>query len=267
MIYEIVTVPKSDIATEEALRAALAEHKVGFAVENIKSDDSLWTVRLAADDDKPDFLKKKDEAPDESADSAEDATDDSADEAEEGEDGEKSDKGEGEKGDKKGDPVKEVKTVIDQLTQLFTDLGGKVEELQSAHDEKAQKLKDIGDTVGGEGGPGGLEGGPEGVEGMPPAGGLPEDVGPTPGKPAGPPRPPMPSKGLDRRKPGLPAGLPAFTNYQVATHPGVDDKGEKISLTAAAVEMEADPEFSNYEVVGMTENADGTFSAKLKLRS
>lgn len=256
MIYEIVEAPKSELATEEALRAALAQHKPEFTVENIESDESIWTVRLAADDDKPDFLKKKDDAPDEAADDAEDSADDSADEAEEGE----SDEGKGdEKGDKKhGDPVAEVKKVIDQLTTLFTDLGGKVDELQSAHDDKAQKLKDIQDTVGDEAGPG--AGAPPGLE----------DIGPTPGKPA-PGAPPMPSPGMDKRKPGVPGvpggGLPAFTNYQVATHPGVDASGKRISLVAAANAMETDPDFEEYEVVGMTENADGTFSAKLKLKS
>lgn len=261
MVYEIVTAPKSDVPTEEKLREALAQHKAGFTVENIDSDETTWTVRLA---ETPDFLKKKDDAddaPSESDESTEPDGDEETDDTDDDGDGD-SDGGDdkGEKGDKKkGDPVAEVKAVIDQLTTLFTDLGGKVQDLQTAHDEKAQKLKDIGDTVGGEGGPGGgLEGGPEGLG----------DVGPVPGGP----KPPMPSgKGLDGRKPGVPGppggGLPAFTNYQVATHPGVDDKGEKISLTAAAVEMESDPEFVNYEVVGMTENADGTFSAKLKLKA
>lgn len=253
MIYEIVSAPKSDLPTEEAVRAALAKEKPGLTVENITTEGNEWVVRLA--DGKPPWLDKEDsgDAPDESADSA-DADSDSDSDSDSKDKGDKKDK-------KKGDPVGEVKNVIDQLTTLFQDLGGKVQDLQAAHDEKEQKLKDIGDTVGDSaGGPGDL---PPGLEGDG------EAVGPTPG---GPPAPPMPAKGLDKRKPGLPGapggGLPTFTHkYEVATHPGVDSEGKRISLTAAATALEADPDFVEYEVVGMTENADGTYSAKLKLRS
>lgn len=264
-VYEIVTAPKSELADEAALRKALAKHKAGYVVENINSDDDTWTVRLATKTaDKPDFLKEKSDSDDaDSSDSSSDAdsdSDDSSDSDSSDSDDSDSDDDGDDKGDKKGDPVKEVKNVIDQLTNLFQDLGGKVDELQAAHDDKAQKLKDISDTVGdaagGEDGPPGL---PPGLEGDGDA------VGPTPGHPA----PPMPGPKMDKRKPPLPGapggGLPTFTHrYEVATHPGVDSDGNKISLTAAASAMETDPDFTEYEVVGMTENTDGTFSAKLR---
>ncbi len=269
MIYEVVSAPKSALATEEALIAALKEAKPGFTVENITSDNEEWTVRLAADG--PPFEKKdesdadSDSSDSDSSDS--DASDESDSDSDSDSDGDSED-GDNEKGKNDANPAAEVKGIINQLTQLFTEMGGKVEELQAAHDEKSDKLKDIADTAGG-----GLPG-----EGDMPPGGLEDmaEVGPTPGSggpkpPMGGPKPPMPSKGMDRRKPGLPGapggGLPAFTNFQVASHPGVDDKGEKISLTAAATALEADPDFENYEVIGMTENPDGSFSAKLKLKS
>jgi len=268
MIYEILSASKSDLATEEALLAALKEAKPGFTVENIDSDDKEWTVRLAADG--PPFEKKdEDDSSDDSdsSDSDSDSDSDSSDSDSDSDGDSDSDSdgdGDGEKSKK--NPAGEVKRVIDMLTNLFTELGGHVEDLQSAHDEKDQKLKEIGDSVSE------AVGGPEeGMEGMPGLGPSLEDVGPTPGKPAGPPRPPMPSKGMDRRKPGLPGapggGLPTFTNFQVVNHPGVDDTGNKISLTAAAEVLEADPEFEQYEVVGMTENANGSFSAKLRLKT
>lgn len=265
-VYEIVTASKSELATEEALRSALAKHKTGFVVENIKSDDDTWTVRLATKTaDKPDFLKEKGDSDDaDSSDSPDDA-DSSSDDPSDSDSNDDSDSDSDSDGDgkKKGDPVGEVKKVIDQLTSLFTDLGGKVQDLQAAHDDKAQKLKDISDTVG----PDGADG--DGPPGLPPGlEGDGEAVGPTPGHPA----PPMPGPKMDKRKPPMPGmpggGLPAFTHtYEVATHPGVNSEGKKISLTAAAVEMENDPDFAQYEVAGMTENADGTFSAKLKLRA
>jgi len=255
MIFEIVSAPKSDLPTEEALIAALSREKKGFKVENIHSEGDNWVVRLAADDNLPPFMKKDEE--DESKDEA-DADDpdaDSDDDSEDSKDDTDDDKG-GDKGDKPAkNPAAEVKGVIDQLTKLFTDLGGKVDELQAAHDEKADKLKDIGDTVG-----------PDGHDGPPP--GDVADIGPTPG---GPPAPPMPDKGFDGRKkpiPGSPGGgLPTFTNYQVATHPGVDVNGNKLTLVAASSALQEDPEFVNYDVVGVTENSDGTFSAKLKLKT
>jgi hypothetical protein len=263
-VYEIISASKSDLKTEEELRAALAVHYAGAEVETINEDNKTWTIRLAADDeegedDGPDFLKKKDEGPDSDSDS--DSDSDEKDEEDEDGDGDKDGDNDGDGDGAKKDHAAEVKAVIDQLTSLFQDLGGKVDSLQAAHDEKAQKLKDIDKTVG--------------EDGEPPMGPGPEEIGPTPGAgPAGlggPPKPGLPGPGPDGRKrpaPPMPGGgLPAFTNYQVAKHPGVNAKGARITLVAAAAELENDEEFAAYEVVGMTENADGTYSAKLKLRT
>lgn len=265
--YEIVTASKADAQTEELLRAALATHKPDYTIEQISSTGDFWEVRLvtgADDEKKPPFLDDADD----SDDNSDDDTSDSKDEADDSKDDDgDSDSDKKDKKDKgSDDPVAEVKNVIQQLTDLFTDLGGKVEDLQAAHDEKADKLKDISDTVGDAvGKPDGLGDLPPGGPGLPP--GLEDDpalVGPTPGKPAGPPRPPMPA-GPTRRKPGVPGGgLPTFTNVQVAKHPGVDSDGKRISLLAAANELANEPEFAEYEVIGMVENSDGTYSAKLK---
>jgi hypothetical protein len=267
-IYEIISASKSELKTEEELRAALAVHYAGAEVETIKENNKTWTIRLAADDeeddseDGPPFGKKEDgdsDSDSDSSDSDKDSDDDGDNDGDK--DGDKDGDGDG----GKKDHAAEVKAVIDQLTDLFQDLGGKVDQLQAAHDEKADKLKDIGDTVGEDAGP------PPGMEAD--GGPVGPGAGPAPGigGPGGPPKPGLPGPGPDGRKRPVPpmpgGGLPTFTNYQVAKHPGVNEQGERISLVAAAAELEKDADFTAYEVVGMTENADGTYSAKLKLKA
>lgn len=263
-MFEIVSAKKSNLPDEAKVRSALAQTRPNFVIENIEDKGDEWLVRLRTADVPP-FLKKKDEdAGSDSSDSgasvdgdagvSDDDADSSGDDT--GDDSSSDDSGDSK--NKKHDPVKEVERIIGDLQNLLGELGGKTKELQDAHQEKEDKLKDIADTVG----PGDV---------APP---LPADIGPTPtpsapaAGPGGAPRPPrrpgVPSGGAPR--PGLPT---AFTKRrtEVVNHPGVDDKGQRITLLAAASALESDPEWSDYEVAGMTVNADGTFAAKLKLRS
>jgi hypothetical protein len=266
MGYEIVSAKKSKLTDEDKVRSALAQTRPNFVIENIEDRGDEWLVRLRTADVPP-FLKKKDEdAGSDSSDSGisddSDAgvSDDDSDSSGDDTDDDSSSGDSSDSKDKKHDPVKEVERIIGDLQGLLGELGGKTKELQDAHQEKEDKLKDIADTVGGPG-----------DEVAPP---LPADIGPTPtpkAPPAGPGgalrpprRPGVPSGGAPR--PGLPT---AFTKRrtEVVNHPGVDDKGQRITLLAAASALESDPEWSDYEVAGMTVNADGTFAAKLKLRS
>lgn len=259
MAIEIVAAKKDKLADEDAVRVALSKMRPNKTIETITDKgENGWVIRLA---DKPPFLQdSEEESPDEEATESpdEEKTEDKA----EGDDGDKP------KGDKKdgGDPVKEVKGIIDQLNTLLGDLGGKTQELQDSHQEKQDKLDEISDTVGDGGG----------LPGLKDEAPLPPDVGPTPGGPpgaglppaGGPPRPPA-RPGVPSGKRPLPTGPSAFSKRrtEIVRHAGVDEKtGDPVSLLEAANALETDAEWSDYKIVGMTENQDGSFSAKLRLR-
>jgi hypothetical protein len=262
-MIEIIKAPKSEHKTEEALRQALATARPEQRIEAIRSIGQEWFIRLADDDDdsddKPDFLKGK--------------GDDDAEKGEEKPDGDSEDKGEelGESvEDAKQDLVKELNDVIQQATQVLEQMGEKAQEVADDAKEKDDKIKEIHDTVKDHVAPGG-EGLPP--EGLPPEGMPPADVGPVPGgpppggrpAPRGAPRPPAQKK----RPIGPPSGVSAFggRRTEIVTHSGTDENGTRISLLAAANALAEDPDFAGYELVGMTANADGTYSAKLKLQS
>lgn len=254
--FRIITANKKASDTLDTVETFLAEAYPDWKIENlVENEDGDWEARLVTAGEPPAFLKEKSEAPEESPE--EEAGESSEEEAEEdaGKDDDENksedDKDKGDKKDKgKGDPVKEVQKVIDELQGLLSDLGGKTQELQDAHQEKSDKLQEISDTVGDEGGvPPGL--GPDAEL-------SPEAIGPTPGSPpAGPPKggiPPIPKRpgvpGGGAPRPGVPSSFAGRKrNTEIATHPGVDSKGERVSLSAALVELESDPQFKDYEVV------------------
>jgi hypothetical protein len=261
-VYEIHAASKDH--SEDEIRAGATAAFAGWTVEAIKDAGDEWQVRLVKNaDDKPPFLQeKKDDAPaDDMPDDVDDAVDSDA--ADDGE----SDKGDSkDKGDKpKGDVVSELKDLMGQLQDVIKQVSDKAGEAVSETEEHRDKLDKAKDALGEEGGLPGLDDVP----------GLGDDAPapPLPGgaKPAGPggKKPPFGGpKSVVPGRPGIPSGggpgLPTFTNVEVATHPGVDEKGARISLLAAAQSLESDPDFSDYEVVGMIENADGSYSAKLK---
>jgi hypothetical protein len=261
MAFEILTATKEELKSEADVRKALADARPGAKIENIVLAGDEWTIRLA---EVPAFLKEKGEesAPDDEASESpeEEAKEDSGEKKDD--DAASKEKGDGK--EKGGSPAQAVEKVITELQSLLKDLGGNVKALQDSHDEKDQALKEISDAAGEHGG----------GDMAPP---LPEDVGPVPGGPpagAGAPPgaiPPVPQGPRGPSKRPRPGGAPlnAFTHRrtEVATHPGVDAEGNRITLLAAATELEKDPELQEYEVVGMVENRDGTYSAKLKLKT
>lgn len=280
--FRILSAEKKQGDTVDQVEQLLTEAYPDWRIENIVEVNGEWQARLVQDrlsksireviaGDPPAFLKKKDEESDDSSDSSDDdSSDDSSDdgEADSDEGSDKSDKGseKDEQGDKgKSDPVAEVKKIMDELQGLLSDLGGKAQDMQNAHDDKAQKLKDIADTVGDDGGapiPGEIpdHDGPV----------LPDAVGPHPGGGAMPPPgggiPPIP------RRPGVPSGgssVPgrpsAFANRtEIAYHSGLDNTGNRITIEAAKNQLEADPEFAEYKVVEIKEGVNGRYVAKLQ---
>lgn len=263
----ILSATKKEGDTYETVEALLTEAYPDWRVENLVEEDGTWKARMVqAADDVPAFLKEKGKKKDESSDSSDSSDDDGDSDSSDDSDDDDSDSDEkSDKGKSKSDPVAEVQKIMDELQGLLSDLGGKTQELQDAHDDKADKLKDIADTVGDDGEPAGP---PRGLG--PKAEMTPDQIGPTPQSGPVPPVPRRPGMGMPG---GMPPGSPsAFSSRrrtrratEIATHPGINEKGERISLTAAMAELEADPKFKDYEVV-QTRQEGGKYIAKLQLK-
>jgi len=264
MLYEIHTATKDH--SEADVRAGAVETFPGWTVESIKDNGDEWLVRIVADGDKPPFLDDaKDDAPTDDApddDAADDAADDADDKSDDTKDDDSKDKGDKDKDEKGGDVAAELKDLLTQLQDVIKQVNDKAGDAVSEVEDHRDKLDKAKDALGDDA-PAGLDdlpGDGPGADG-PPAPPLPGGAKPKPGMPAGP-------KSVVPGRPGVPGGggpgLPTFTNVEVATHPGVDETGARISLLAAAQSLESDPDFAEYEVVGMVENADGSYSAKLK---
>lgn len=264
-MYEFVRTQKSAI-TRSGIRQSLASARPEMRVEAIKDDGDYWLVRLVKRDDRvsasqrvaelPPFLKKDDEAP------AEEAPKDEAPEGEEHEDkpkeeGEEKSDEKGDKDDGEGDALGKLKNLVSEIQGLFDELVNSSGEVAQKAEEKDQKIKDIHDTVAEEVGD---------------AAGL-ADIGPTPG--SGPPMPGAPAPKAPAapgakppRKRPAPPGVSTFTHRRsfIATHEGVDADGNRISMVAAAAQLEADPQFEDYHVVNIKEEGD-KYVAKLELKS
>ncbi len=283
-MYQIVAANKK--YSEDEIRDRLATVYPEWKVEAADfSDETGWTIRLhksaefpfdkdkkdaedSADDAKDEASDAKDEADDaaEDADDAEDAADDSDDDSDSDD--------EGDLEDAKKDLVKELNDVIQMAQKTLDDLGSKAQEVADDASAKDDKIKEIADTVNDLGaGPeaelGGLPG--EGLGDAPPMPGGPGAPGPVaPGRGA-PKRPGAPMAAPSRKRPpgGVrPPGAPSTfskRDTEIVTHSGRNHLGTPITIVAAATELENSSEFSDYEVVSMTTNADGTFSAKLRL--
>lgn len=259
MSYEFVKAPKSEI-DRAGIRQSLASARPDKRVEAIKDEGDHWLVRLVAADTPP-FLKKDDEETEEAPKDApkDETSDDESDDKpkEEGEDKEKS------KDDGEGDALGKLKNLVSEIQSLFDELVNSSGEVTQKADEKDKALQDAHETIkqhlpDGDSAPASLE------DIGPVPGGPPVDA---PGAPAAPKSAPVP--GGKKKRPGMaPGGVSTFTHRRtfVATHEGVDENGERISMVAAAAQLEADPQFENYEVVGIKEE-DGKYVAKLELRS
>lgn len=270
MAIEIVAAKKEKLADENAVREALAKLRPEKNIESVSDKGDSWLVRLA---DKPPFLEDKDAPSDPDG----DGDDDSSPETDTDDDGgsEKSDKkpfGDKEDGDKpKGDVASELKDLIGQLQDVLKQVTDKAGDAVSEVEEHRDKLDKAKDALGeGEGPipgdigptPGGPAGGP-GVESVPAPGGLPGGPG---AKPAVPRRPGVPTgRGPAGMRPGAPTTF-SKRQTEIVTHAGVNDSGQALTLLEAANALESDPEWGDYKIVGMTENRDGSFSAKLRLR-
>lgn len=277
-MYVIATVDKS--FTKDQIRAEA--RKKGQIVQMIKDAGEEWEVRLA---DLPPFMKKDEESEDAPKDAPEDAPkDDDSDDKPKADKKDDSKSEKSEKGESKGDSLGELRSLIQELQSQVEKVVSVAESVSADAESKQQKMEEIHDSVkehvDGKGEKGDLgdvpappvppdAAGLEDVPAGPPAGGPPKPPGApkVPGAPGG--RPGAGPGGKPQRPVRPPSGVPVFTKNQteVIKHDGVDAEGNKITLVAAAAAIEADEEWSDYEVTGMTENRDGTFSARLTLKS
>jgi hypothetical protein len=282
MAIETIAARKDKLADENAVRKALGKLRPGATIEKItdKGKDG-WVIRVKTAD-LPPFMKEKKDAPDSG--STDDAPSDSSDDSDssdlddsddsdsnvDSDSGDKKDKG---KSEEKGDVAGEIKDLIGQLQDVLKQVQDKAGEAADTVDEHKQKLDEARNALG-EDGPG-LDGdtppipsdmaGPKGKPAPP--GGLGESV-PSPGgmPPVAPRRPGVPSgRGMAGPRPGAPTAF-SKRRTEIVSHSGFNEQGQPVTLVQAAVALESDPEFVDYQVVGMTENRDGTFSAKLRLK-
>jgi hypothetical protein len=267
--FLVVYTAKADGVDQAAVKKAALDQYTGYYVRHINETDDEFEVHLAKLADKkssrkrqaappPEFLKnKKDDAPSDDEDS--ESPDEEADE----DSGKKPDDDAESKGDDtdktKGNPADAVKKVIDQLTSLFTELGGHIDDLQKAHDDKDQKLNEIKDVAT-----------PDGTADMPDVPPMadvpnPAEIGPTPGKtPGAPPMPPRKPPVPTGRVPGR--GLPtSFTRTQIVDHPIKDDDGE-YSVADVEAAVKADERFAKYVVDEVKKDSENNvWKAKLVL--
>src|SRR5581483_4663849 len=275
MTYEFVKAAKSAVATEEAVRAVVKAERPEFQIEAVGDKGDHWLVRLVKDEKlAADFpFKKKDDAgkkddvdvepQDDSEDTDTDPDDDGDNDSNEDTDSD-DDKGDEDKKPKGEDALSRLKELVHEISGLFNELTNKAGEAVQKADDQQKAVDDIAGTLDQHRSPGSD------------AAMTLDDIGPTPGSPPGPPHggpgvpspkvPPGPEApgmpGFNRGKKPLPpgGGISAFTNrLETATHPGTDAEGNKISLTAAALELENDPQFEEYEVVAMKEDDNGQF--------
>lgn len=278
-MYTVVAANKK--YSEDEIRDRLATVYPEWEVEAAEFNEDLgWTIRLYKSAEFP-FEKDKEDSDDDTSDSEDSAADSSSDSKEDSDDDDEpsDDKDSDELDstedleDAKQDLVKELNDVIQQAQKTLEDLGSKAQEVADDASAKDDKIKEIADTVNDLGASPADELGdmPLGDEPL----GSPMDEPMTPGAPGMDPtkrKRPAPRPPASRKRPpsGVrPPGINAFTKRQteVVTHPGTDHLGKRISILAAAQALENSDEFKDYEIVSMTTNHDGTFSAKLKIKN
>ncbi len=272
-MYQIVAAQSK--YSEEEVRERLSTVYPTWDIEGMDLSDRGWLVRLKKnaefpfDEDKEDSKDDSSDAPKDSEDSKDDSEDDSENKPKDAEEDSKDDDSDSDidasdgldEGEAK-DLVGQLNDLQGQLNKLVEELGGKAQEVAEDAKAKDDKIKEIADSV--------KEVAPAddmaGLDEMPmdgPMDGPPMD-GPKP--PMAPKRPPVPSP---KKRPPVPGGgINTFTKrkVEVVTHPGTDHTGAKISLLTAAREIETVDQWKDYEVMSMTQNVDGSFSAKLRLK-
>jgi hypothetical protein len=283
MVFEIVEAPKQKGQSKASAVAELRKARPGFRVVTFVEAGNVWKAELqerkSTSTREAEFPFEKDEESKDAPKAEEsDDSDDDDDDDDEAKSEEKSDDDDGEeKGDDKEmsqeDALGRLKSLVGEIQGLFDELGGKAEEVASDADEKQKKLDEAHKVLspdaspGGEGPVPGMGGGPEAPESLPAPGGKPP-VGPGGAGPAavGPAAGPRQRKTPRRPAPMAPS---AFSNLrrrtEIANHPGVDENGNRITLTAAASALEAEM-FKDYEVVSIKHDGDNIV-AKLVLKS
>lgn len=271
-MYQIVAAQKK--YSEEEVRDRLSSVYPEWDIENMELSDRGWLVRLKKNAEFPFDEDKKDDSSDDSSDAPKDSED--SDDDSDAKDSEKDDSDDSDSdSDKDIDPsdgldegeakdlVGQLNDLQGQLNKLVEELGGKAQEVAEDAKAKDDKIKEIADSV-------------NEVAPKDDMAGL-DDLGMDPAMMGadGPPKPPMPPKrpgvptATPKKRPPVPGGgINTFTKRktEVVTHPGTDSTGTKISMLTAARELEAVDEWKNYEIMSMTQNVDGSFSAKLRLK-
>jgi len=271
-MYQIVAAKAK--YSEEEVRERLSTVYPNWEIEGMEQSDRGWLVRLKKnaefpfeEDDKKDDSKddSSEDAPkdaDDAEDSKDDAKEDSKDDSDDSDDNGDIDPSDGlDEGEAK-DLVGQLNELQGQLNKLVEELGGKAQEVADDAKAKDDKIKDIADAVSDVAPPAGDM---AGLDDMPMDSPVP---GGPPKPPMAPKRPGVPSPTPKKRPPVPGGGINTFTKRktEVVTHPGTDSTGTRISMLVAARELEATDEWSDYEIMSMTQNVDGSFSAKLRLK-
>lgn len=266
-LYEIVTASKEH--DEAAIRAGLASERPGASIERIAwtgTPGEEWSIYLKQGDDDSPFPPKKDESDDSGDKPKSDDSDEKKDSDDD--DGEKSEKKDGDKGKA---TVEKLRGLMDDLQKTMQEVVQNAEDVAAEADSKQQKMEEIHDSVkehvNGDG-----DGAPKGDLGDMPDAPIPSDAAglddlgldgpPKPPAAPGPPKRP----GVPSGKPKPPTkqpGVPTFTHTEVARHPGVDDEGNRLSLSQVVAAIENQDDMAEYEVVGLVALRDGSYSAKL----
>jgi len=270
-MYQIVAAQSK--YSEEEVRERLSTVYPEWDIEGMDLSDRGWLVRLKKNaefpfdedkkDDKADSAEDKADDAEDTADDAKDTADDAKDDAEDAKDDDGDDDGDIDASDgldegEAKDLVGQLNELQDQLNKLVGELGGKAQEVADDAKAKDDKIKDIADAVSDVAPPAGLDD-------MPMDGPAALDGPPKP--PMAPKRPPVPSP-AKKRPPAPGGGINTFTKRktEIVTHSGTDHTGARISLLTAARELEAADQWADYEIMSMTQNVDGSFSAKLRLK-
>lgn len=263
-MYEIVETPKQEGQTKAQVVAALRKERPGFRIVAVtqgqdEDGNDVWLAeieqRVSSSKREAEFpFEKKDEKEAPKSEDSDDDDDEDSDDDDDDDDSEESD----EKGEKKeGDPLGRLKELVSEIQGLFDDLAGHADEVATDADEKQKKVDEVHKLVdehASEPNPaavGPTPGGPDSA--------LPPESMPQPGG-----KPPAP--GAPRKRRPAPAGPTAFSRRtEIAKTAGVDEEGNRISLSAAALALEAQDEWADYEVTDIRHQGD-IIIAKMQLR-
>jgi hypothetical protein len=159
--YEIVYVEHDGEMTEAEVRSAAARKFFSHIVEGVALVDNEWLVRLAkpvkAGDAPPWLQKKKDDAGADDTEDDDDAAESDDDKDPDGDGDDDTDPAKDTDDDAgtkptKGDPVKQIQQLLNQVQKLFGDLKDKADKVDEIHDSIKDHVGDD-DAMPGEEGP------------------------------------------------------------------------------------------------------------------